>query len=511
MAKIIRTPTGGFFEETAQGRTAISDPRTLQSLFQGTQSYEQVGTLNPDVPTPEKYMPSTKPMESNVPSRTNPIPQPVEQPTGSPIEKFNLALIDLLKRAQTGQKTLATDTTAVQRQILQEAQQPTTGDLANLTPEQKLAALRSREESYAPSTRAMDVRVKQFEDIIGLVKSTYGDAGLANILPSDDTIQGYISSYRQGMDISSIPSAIRNKVIGKLTDDDHNTHDAAKAQEAYQLGRLTGVYTDPNTGLPVYYNKATLGGGTGGGTSTGQPSTQPTGTIGSTDKILSISQYYHLATSGITNAGTRQTKNREIADAINSGDISRAISGITNAVETTIADIYGATAATAWKGKEDMIRDLSLISDLMADMELKGKDTNIFSGGVNQTLRKLGVEGDADYVKLQQLSKLVMQKYINAVSGAAFTDQERKIYVEMFPSVFNTNGLNMSTVNSLMYNLNSSRESDYKTILGDGFNAIYGNDIVSVLMKEGDVYKKHRVLRSELNDALASGAVITNK
>jgi hypothetical protein len=505
MAKIIRTPEGAFFEETAQGRNVISDPRTLQSLFKGAQSYEQVGQLAPNVATPST---ST----SSVPITPSPIEEeiPTYKQAESPIERFNLALIELLKKAQTGQKTLATDTTAVQRQVLQEAQQPTTGDLANLTPEQKVAALRSREESYAPSTRAMDVRAKQFEDVIGLVKSTYGDAGLANILPSDDTIQGYISSYRQGMDISSIPSAIRNKVISKLTDDDHNTHDSAKASEAYQLGRMTGVYTDPNTGLPVYYNKGSVVGVTPTQTTPGV-TTQPTMTTEGTDQISALNQYYSLATSGITNVGTRQTKNREIAEAINSGDLSRAISSITNAVETTIADRYGATAATAWKGKEEMVKDLTLISDLMADMELKGKDTNLLSGGVNQSLRKLGVEGDSDFVKLQQLSKLVMQKYINAVSGAAFTDQERKIYVEMFPSVFNTNGLNRSTVNSLMYNLNSSRDSYYKTVLGDGFNAIYGNDVVSVIMKEGNVYTKYQVPRSKLNDALASGAVITNK
>ena len=93
-------------------------------------------------------------------------------------------------------------------------------------------------------------------------------------------------------------------------------------------------------------------------------------------------------------------------------------------------------------------------------------DTNIFAGTAEQVANKIWKTTDPELKKLATQINVAIQKYRQAISWAAFSEQEAAEYASIFPSTKNSKELNTAlidwTLQTMLQNLNSS----YAQILG---------------------------------------------
>jgi len=182
------------------------------SLVQQTPDSESVGGI---VPKPSQLGAQQTPQ--------------IPQPTQSPITKFNMAILDMLKQAQgkSGNEDLYKQQIGLQRAAIDRKQAPMEEDLRNLSPSQQAAirsgrvgALEPEIDAVAAKIKANDSRLRNFESILGQMKGIGED--IAKVTPSQDVIQGYIRMMQMGANSTSIPldMGMRGLVLSKMTDDD---------------------------------------------------------------------------------------------------------------------------------------------------------------------------------------------------------------------------------------------------------------------------------------------------
>jgi hypothetical protein len=215
MAKLIRTTEGAFFQETPSGLAAINDPRTLQQLYRGELPYENQafgGTASPQVTSPNLI---------KQPNATIPNPGEVNQDPlvggANPIEKFNLALLDMMKKAQEGQRGMQVQKDDASRAGQQAVRQTFTGDEAMLTPDAMYNEAANRGKMYNPTIDAATTKIKQYQDIMDLMKKTYGEDMSAMLPATEEDAAVYKQALRAGM---TIPADILKKYGKFFTADD---------------------------------------------------------------------------------------------------------------------------------------------------------------------------------------------------------------------------------------------------------------------------------------------------
>jgi len=162
----------------------------------------------------------------------------IPQPTQSPITKFNMAILDMLKQAQgkSGNEDLYKQQIGLQRAAIDRKQAPMEEDLRNLSPSQQAAirsgrvgALEPEIDAVAAKIKANDSRLRNFESILGQMKSIGQD--VAKLSPSPDVMEGYLNMMRMGGNLTSVPMEIRNNVISKMTEEDWDMHTSANAKQ----------------------------------------------------------------------------------------------------------------------------------------------------------------------------------------------------------------------------------------------------------------------------------------
>ena len=217
------------------------------ALYQG-----EIGTwINPQ--TGQGYSgPKQSPYDIPAPTQVgqtpalnrNPVvPQPIVQPKAasvpvvppqttltqtpqvqSPITKFNLALLDMLKKAQAGggNENLYAQQTALQRAAIGKQSATTPEELRNLSPQQQasirtgqMSALEPEIDAVSAKIKAQDSRLQNFESILGTMKEFGQD--IAKLTPSEETVQGYVEMLKKGGQPTAIPEEIRNTVMSKMT------------------------------------------------------------------------------------------------------------------------------------------------------------------------------------------------------------------------------------------------------------------------------------------------------
>ena len=210
--------TGGQLdEETAFGQLGLN-----------TQFLPKRGANLPDNPNdPRKYLAD------------------VEQQ--DPITKFNFAILDMLSKAQSagGNVELFKQQRALQRKAIERTSAPTPEELRVLSPGQQSAirsgsveALTPELDAVASEIKARDSRLSNFERILNDVRQIGGDIA-KNIAPPKEVLDGYKFMIRAGADPTSVPSEIRNKVMGGMTPDDWSAWQESRKKEVDGAGGLT--------------------------------------------------------------------------------------------------------------------------------------------------------------------------------------------------------------------------------------------------------------------------------
>lgn len=170
--------------------------------------------------------------------------QPPAVTPQDPLSTFNIAILDMLKQAQTGgqagNESLFAQQTALQRAAIDRTAQPTPADLQVLSPSQQSAirsgnvrALEPELDAVGAKIKAQDARLQNFESVLGQLKTIGQD--LAKINPSEDVINGYVNMLKAGGNLTSVPQEVRDKVVKMMTDDDWKANALASQKSSNDI------------------------------------------------------------------------------------------------------------------------------------------------------------------------------------------------------------------------------------------------------------------------------------
>ena len=252
---------------------ASLDAESVQQASTTTQSGTALPQLTPQQPT------ATAPTTATT-GTTAPLPQLTpQQPQEDPIDKFNMALMDMLKQAQgVDGQALFEQQRALQRASVQRSSSVTPEEMRILSPSQqnairsgKMAALEPEIDAVSAKMKAQDQRLSNFERMIDTARAIGGDI-MANVKPSKEVIEGYKQILLKGGDLSSIPAEVRNAVVASIQPEEWINIDTAKKSttanklaDNYPFYKYPGSDTvfDASTNKALTYEKYKAAGGVG--------------------------------------------------------------------------------------------------------------------------------------------------------------------------------------------------------------------------------------------------------
>ena len=125
-------------------------------------------------------------------------------------------------------------------------------------------------------------------------------------------------------------------------------------------------------------------------------------------------------------------------------------------------------------GKEDLLSTIDSIENKMAAFVAAGGKLNVFEGLSEKALEKGGFVKDPKLAQLANEIALAIIDYRKSVTGAAFSDSEKRAYDGVFPSIGKTTTLNQAKIDSLRETTNRFVDDFYKRALGESnWNALF--------------------------------------
>ena len=236
------------------GRTYIHNQ---QSFAYGTgplkDQYPATPSTTPSSEIP--YMPSQAGTQAGVQAGTQ-----LGTQTGgeqeNPIMKFNLAIMDMLTKAQEASDPtkLYEQQRALQRTQLGKVSEMTPEQLQVLSPSQqeairsgKSGMLEPEIDAVAARIKSQDYRLRNFESMLDSARALGKDfLDTVKIKPDQEIVAGYIRMMEMGGSISSVPMEVRNDIISKMSPESWQKHDAAEVQQKTQM-TSAGKTTTPAT------------------------------------------------------------------------------------------------------------------------------------------------------------------------------------------------------------------------------------------------------------------------
>ncbi len=118
-------------------------------------------------------------------------------------------------------------------------------------------------------------------------------------------------------------------------------------------------------------------------------------------------------------------------------------------------------------GKEDLLASIDSIENKLASFVAAGGDLNVFQGLSEKALEKGGFVKDPKLAQIANEIAIAIIEYRKAVTGAAFTESEKKSYDAVFPSIGKTGVLNQAKIDSLREVTTRQIDDFYKRTLGE--------------------------------------------
>ena len=153
----------------------------------------------------------------------------------------------------------------------------------------------------------------------------------------------------------------------------------------------------------------------------------------------------------------------DIKKLVESGDLSRA----KDRLKKVALDTVDPTTAQQTRGRDATMRALKNIETDLEAYRAKYKDMNILSGTAEQIKNKIGKVQNADQKRIATKIQAAVADYRKAISGAAFTEQEKAEYDAMFPSIMNEESLNTANIQAMMETFAQANESFYRQQFGN--------------------------------------------
>lgn len=195
------------------------------------------------------------------------------------------------------------------------------------------------------------------------------------------------------------------------------------------------------------------------------------------------------------------TFNEQLQKYVDDGDYTRAFEYIT----TQARNKADSDTKAAINSAESAISALVAINQgLDAFYEAWG-DTWIFAGTAEQVANKIGKTTDPELKKLATKINVAIQKYRQAISGAAFSEQEAAEYASIFPSAKNSKELNTALIEGTLETMLQNLTSSYAQILG---TSTYTDLLQAYQNSTGNIYDYYGG-KDQLSEYLRSNGYMT--
>jgi hypothetical protein len=208
-------------------------------------------------------------------------------------------------------------------------------------------------------------------------------------------------------------------------------------------------------------------------------------TLGVDTTITSSPLYGAIVNVNAGSAEGQQKRDAQrIAQLVSSGREDEAKQLILSRVTSKMS----ATEREAELDRRNTIDALTDMKSALNEYVAVTGDTNIVSGTIEDLANKIGQTTDPKLAAIKARITQATQKYRNAITGAAWGEQETAEYRTIFPSIKNSNKLNAIIIDTMIPLLQNNERNAIGLFLGgsDVYDDIFGqtSDTVSTSQSE---------------------------
>lgn len=192
MPNLYRTPEGVFYQEENGKQIPITDPNTLRNLYSG-----KPGLDFTEKPIITSTIPKTIPNlgTESAAGITNQTPS-------DPLSKFSDSLINMLKKAQTGELDTTQQQVGMKKEMYGSIlNNPVLSD-QGLRPSDRISSAVGTAKEYEPGISILDKKLNQIRDFTTLLKDTYADDWSKLVPPSENEIKTMRAALRAGRNLT---------------------------------------------------------------------------------------------------------------------------------------------------------------------------------------------------------------------------------------------------------------------------------------------------------------------
>lgn len=195
--------------------------------------------------------------------------------------------------------------------------------------------------------------------------------------------------------------------------------------------------------------------------------TAPSVVDGLDDELRNAVGRITMSLNGPRRAGFTQTINDYVSRGVPREQI-------VDVIRQAALESEGAVQRDKLMARQEMRAQLANAREALKGLKAAGLPTDWLTGGVENTLRRLGTTNDPKYVTFKQQLEDAVINYRRAASGAAFTESERQSYERMFPSYSNSGEVNEALIGGLLASSDAIERNYWNHKLGPG-----GYDFIS--------------------------------
>lgn len=148
-------------------------------------------------------------------------------------------------------------------------------------------------------------------------------------------------------------------------------------------------------------------------------------------------------------------------------------------------------------GVSNINKQLDAFSSKLDAYIKAGGDTGLFEGTLEDMNRKIGEVNDPKLRSLASSMKVALNDYRLAVTGAAFTESEARMYDEMFPGISKSPELNRALIEGLKSGFEAKKDSLMRSTLGNEAMDVF-TESIPVMAKNPKTGKMEKALVSPL-------------
>jgi hypothetical protein len=204
--------------------------------------------------------------------------------------------------------------------------------------------------------------------------------------------------------------------------------------------------------------------------------------------------------------GQQKRDQAKVMQLVANGDIRAAKALIMSRVTSKMSS----GERDAQLDRRNTIEALEDMKESLNDYVVATGDTNIIKGGIEGLANKIGTTSDPRLAAIKTRVIQATQKYRNAITGAAWGEQEDAEYKTIFPSISNTNKLNQTIIDTMIPTLKGNERNAISLFLGgsDIYDEVFGQtpESVSAGVETVDVTPDD----NEIFNSVIGGGVSTN-